>query len=60
MDRLDNCGIASYQLSKTFNCSAGNHNVILTVTDYNGNTANCTAVVTVSPTTINGVVAARS
>jgi hypothetical protein len=31
-----------------------NHNVILTVTNYNGNMANCTAVVTIRSTTING------
>jgi hypothetical protein len=45
----DNCGIASYSLSKTqFNCSnIGNNAVTLTVTDINGNSSSCTATVTV-------------
>jgi hypothetical protein len=45
----DACGIASRSLNvSTFDCSdAGPNNVILTVTDVNGNSASCTAVVTV-------------
>nr|WP_294988984.1 LamG-like jellyroll fold domain-containing protein [uncultured Sediminibacterium sp.] len=45
----DNCGIASISLSKTsFGCNnVGTNNVILTVTDVNGNVSTATAVVTV-------------
>jgi predicted extracellular nuclease len=45
----DACGIASMSLSQTsFNCSnLGSNNVILTVTDNNGNSSTCNAVVTV-------------
>ncbi|WP_176461271.1 LamG-like jellyroll fold domain-containing protein, partial [Lutibacter agarilyticus] len=52
----DNCGIETYSLSKTsFNCSeVGDHTVTLKVTDYNGNTDTCDAVVTVNPTVVNG------
>jgi hypothetical protein len=56
----DNCGIPysdlGYKLSKTsFNCSeVGDHTVTLTVTDYNGNTDTCEAIVTVSPMVIDG------
>lgn len=50
----DACGIASYDLDMdTFDCSnIGTINVVLTVTDVNGNAATCTAVVTVEDTTI--------
>ncbi|AEH01910.1 peptidase M14 carboxypeptidase A [Lacinutrix sp. 5H-3-7-4] len=46
----DNCGIASISASKTsFTCTdEGTNNVILTVTDANGNSDTCTAVVTVT------------
>lgn len=45
----DNCGIASYSLSKTnFNCSdVGNNTVTLTVTDESGNSSTGNATVTV-------------
>lgn len=45
----DNCGIASSSINITnFDCSdIGTNNVILSVTDVNGNTNTCTAVVTV-------------
>jgi hypothetical protein len=45
----DNCGIASYTLSRTdFDCSSiGNQTVTLTVTDNNGNVSSKTAVVKV-------------
>ncbi|PVW11606.1 HYR domain-containing protein, partial [Marixanthomonas spongiae] len=48
----DACGIASYDLDiDTFNCSnVGVNAVALTVTDNNGNTATCTAMVTVEDT----------
>ncbi|WBX72418.1 T9SS type B sorting domain-containing protein [Tenacibaculum retecalamus] len=46
----DNCSISTYTLSKTaFTCSdLGANNVVLTVTDVNGNSDTATAVVTVS------------
>ncbi len=46
---LDNCGIADVSIDiDTFNCSnIGDNNVVLTVTDINGNLSTCTAVVTV-------------
>ncbi|WP_189342883.1 HYR domain-containing protein [Ulvibacter litoralis] len=49
----DACGIASYDLDiDTFDCSnVGPNTVTLTVTDVNGNTATCTAVVTVEDIT---------
>ncbi|OJX49499.1 MAG: hypothetical protein BGO88_14760 [Flavobacterium sp. 38-13] len=49
----DNCGIASYALSKTtFNCSeTGANTVTLSVTDIHGNVGTATAVVTVQDTT---------
>ncbi|WP_242155022.1 LamG-like jellyroll fold domain-containing protein [Aestuariivivens sediminis] len=45
----DLCGIASYTATpNTFDCSnIGTNNVVLTVTDYSGNTATCNATVTV-------------
>ena len=45
----DNCGIASMTLSQTsFTCTdVGNNTVTLTVTDTNGNTSTCNAIVTV-------------
>ncbi|MBB6611582.1 HYR domain-containing protein [Pontibacter sp. Tf4] len=45
----DNCGIASYELSKTaFDCSnVGPNTITLTVTDNSGNTHSTTAIVTV-------------
>jgi hypothetical protein len=48
----DSCGIASSVLDiDTFDCSSiGPNNVVLTVTDVNGNVASCTAVVTVEDT----------
>ncbi|MCT4698787.1 T9SS type B sorting domain-containing protein [Tenacibaculum haliotis] len=47
----DNCGIASMSLDTTaFTCSdLGANNVVLTVTDVNGNSDTATAVVTVDP-----------
>ncbi|GJM33251.1 MAG: hypothetical protein DHS20C18_22520 [Saprospiraceae bacterium] len=47
---IDLCGIQSYSLSQElFNCTdIGGTVVILTVTDVNGNTANCQAVVNVN------------
>ncbi|MAO48253.1 MAG: hypothetical protein CL527_05990 [Aequorivita sp.] len=49
----DACGIVSYDLDiDTFNCSnIGANQVILTVTDVNGNTATCSATVTVEDNT---------
>lgn len=49
----DNCGVASISISpSTFDCSdVGDNNVILTVTDVNGNTSTCTAIVTVEDVT---------
>jgi hypothetical protein len=47
---FDNCGAVVQQsvVPSTFTCSnLGNNNVVLTVNDGNGNTATCTAVVTV-------------
>jgi extracellular elastinolytic metalloproteinase len=45
----DNCDIASFEIDiDTFGCTdVGENNVLLTVTDVNGNSASCTAVVTV-------------
>ncbi len=45
----DACGIASYDLDiDTFDCSnIGDNTVVLTVTDVNGNSDTCTAIVTV-------------
>jgi uncharacterized protein YrzB (UPF0473 family) len=45
----DACGIASYDLDvETFDCSnIGDNSVVLTVTDINGNSQTCTAIVTV-------------
>ncbi len=45
----DACGIASLALNQTnFDCTnVGNNTVVLTVTDNNGNTATCSATVTV-------------
>ena len=45
----DACGIASFSLDiDTFDCSnVGDNDVVLTVTDVNGNTSTCMAVVTV-------------
>jgi len=45
----DNCGVASIAVSQTsFDCTdLGDNTVTLTVTDVNGNTATCTATVTV-------------
>ncbi|GAB3204314.1 gliding motility-associated-like protein [Pontibacter aydingkolensis] len=45
----DNCGVASFALSKTtFDCSnVGDNTVTLTVTDKSGNTHSATAIVTV-------------
>ncbi len=50
---MDACGIASYELDiDTFDCSnIGDNTVVLTVTDVNGNTSTCTAIVTVSDNT---------
>ncbi|PVW13160.1 hypothetical protein DDV96_13715, partial [Marixanthomonas spongiae] len=50
---IDACGIASYDLDMdTFDCSnVGVNAVALTVTDNNGNTATCTAMVTVEDNT---------
>ena len=49
----DACGIASYDLNiDTFTCAdVGPNDVILTVTDVNGNTSSCTAIVTVEDVT---------
>ncbi|MEM0519699.1 T9SS type A sorting domain-containing protein, partial [Aequorivita flava] len=49
----DACGIASYDLDMdTFDCSnVGDNIVTLTVTDVNGNSATCTATVTVEDNT---------
>lgn len=49
----DACGIANYELDvDTFDCTnIGDNTVILTVTDVNGNTATCTATVTVEDNT---------
>ncbi len=49
----DACGIASYDLDiDTFDCSnIGNNTVVLTVTDVNGNSDTCTAIVTVEDNT---------
>ncbi|MBX2827118.1 MAG: HYR domain-containing protein [Flavobacteriaceae bacterium] len=49
----DACGIASYDLDiDTFDCSnVGDNVVTLTVTDVNGNSASCTAIVTVQDVT---------
>ncbi len=46
---FDNCNIASRSLNiDTFNCAnLGNNTVTLTVTDTSGNSASCTAIVTV-------------
>ncbi|MEZ4778868.1 MAG: proprotein convertase P-domain-containing protein [Flavobacteriaceae bacterium] len=45
----DNCGIATLAVDiDTFDCSdVGPNNVVLTVTDVNGNSSQCTAIVTV-------------
>ena len=49
----DNCGVASISASQTdFDCSdVGDNNITLTVTDVNGNTSTCVAVVTVEDVT---------
>ncbi|HET8804368.1 MAG TPA: HYR domain-containing protein, partial [Aequorivita sp.] len=49
----DACGIASYDLDiNTFDCSnIGDNTVVLTVTDVNGNTETCSAIVTVEDNT---------
>ena len=49
----DQCGVASMAIDvSTFDCSdVGDNNVILTVTDVNGNSSTCTAVVTVEDIT---------
>lgn len=48
----DACGIASTSIDvSSFDCSdVGTNNVVLTVTDVNGNSAQCTAMVTVEDT----------
>ncbi|MEZ4794479.1 MAG: HYR domain-containing protein [Flavobacteriaceae bacterium] len=48
----DACGIASTSIDvSSFDCSdVGNNNVVLTVTDVNGNSSSCTAIVTVEDT----------
>ncbi|WP_220092301.1 hypothetical protein, partial [Aequorivita sp. CIP111184] len=48
----DACGIASRTIDvSSFDCSnVGTNNVVLTVTDNNGNVSTCTAVVTVEDT----------
>ncbi|MGE0019769.1 MAG: HYR domain-containing protein [Draconibacterium sp.] len=48
----DNCGIASLILNQTdFNCTdVGANTVILTATDNNGNTATCSATITIEDT----------
>jgi large repetitive protein len=45
----DNCGVASTSIdTTTFDCNdVGTNNVLLSVTDINGNTSTCTAIVTV-------------
>src|SRR5690606_30420804 len=50
---LDVCGIASYNLDiNTFDCSnIGDNTVVLTVTDVNGNSETCTAIVTIEDNT---------
>ena len=50
---IDNCGIASISVSpSTFDCSdVGDNPVVLTVTDVNGNSNTCTAIVTVEDIT---------
>jgi hypothetical protein len=55
----DNCGIDTMVLSQTnFNCSdVGANNIILTVTDVNGNVSTCSAVVTVIDNTAPAVTA---
>ena len=54
----DQCGIDSLSIDvDTFDCSdVGDNNVILTVTDVNGNTSTCTAIVTVEDVTAPMVV----
>ncbi|HBC05844.1 MAG TPA: hypothetical protein DC015_17025, partial [Aequorivita sp.] len=49
----DNCGVANISIDiDTFDCSnVGDNNVILTVTDVNGNISTCTAIVTVEDVT---------
>ena len=49
----DNCGVDTLEIDMdTFDCSdVGDNNVILTVTDVNGNSSTCTAVVTVEDVT---------
>jgi len=49
----DSCGVANLSIDvDTFDCSnVGPNNVVLTVTDVNGNTSNCTAIVTVEDVT---------
>ncbi|MCB9235628.1 MAG: HYR domain-containing protein [Bacteroidia bacterium] len=49
----DNCAISSITASQlSFNCTdVGANNILLTVTDVNGNSDTCTAVVTVTDTT---------
>jgi uncharacterized protein YrzB (UPF0473 family) len=49
----DACGIASLSIDvDTFDCSdVGPNNVVLTVTDVNGNSSQCTAIVTVQDVT---------
>lgn len=49
----DNCGIASTSVSpSTFDCSdVGDNPVLLTITDVNGNSSSCTAIVTVEDIT---------
>jgi hypothetical protein len=55
----DICGIATLELDTTlFNCTnVGNNNVILTVTDINGNESTTTAIVTVQDVTSPTVLA---
>ncbi|WP_203293541.1 HYR domain-containing protein [Luteirhabdus pelagi] len=50
---IDQCGVASTAIDiDTFDCSnVGANNVVLTVTDVNGNSSTCTAVVTVEDVT---------
>ncbi|MBL4664177.1 MAG: HYR domain-containing protein, partial [Flavobacteriaceae bacterium] len=54
----DNCGIDSVSIDiNTFDCSnVGTNNVVLTITDNNGNTSSCTAIVTVEDTIAPNVV----